>query len=300
MATPAPRITERIIRALPAVDVGMRAAVGPFQFVTTGEDNLRFRTWSTQAGSADPPTTELGIRTLSPDGTLQVTVVQQTPVLVTGAAETVVPVGAGAIVNLAVRYLPQSYPLGCTYVTVDLVRGQPPGNVTLIGQLLGDYVNAGKSIAWPGSPIVAWHAGSGFQRRVDLGTGTLGFELGRDIQYPYAWRPLTFSATFVTSAAAGTRYPMVRLVSTADPTKHLAELPPLTAIGPSGGAHLRWAVGYGSLIAGTPDRFYGPMPAGILLAPGTSFNTVTLGLTPTDQWFVGELWVEELIVPAGP
>jgi len=290
-------VRERVLLGAvqPAPSTG--AALSSFQFVTTGEDQLRFRAWSLQPAD-DPAEVELGLRTVDATGTLQVATHRLFPPSTGARQEAFLPLAAGAVVNLSVRYVPQGYPRGATYVAVDLIRGTSAGNSTVLGQLLGDYVGPGKSVAWPGSPIVDWRAGPGVQRRHDFGAPAAGLELGMDLQLPRAWRPLVFEAVFVASAAAGARFPTIRAVKTGVvPLERIFAAPLLVQLAAAGSADLGWATGYGAQMVGVPPRYFGPLPTGVLLSPGTTIETWTVGLQAGDQWVGGALWVEELVVP---
>ena len=271
--------------------------MAPFQFITTGEDNLRWRTYSTNDVPADGAVVELGIRQIDDNGKLQIYTYRQTVIAPSIPSETVIQLGRGAIVNLAVRYTRINYPTGGTYTTVDLIRGSDPASATILGQLLGDYITTGRAIAWPGSPIMTWSGHSNVQRRYAITTPTPATEATVNINFPTCLRLVHLAMTFSCSAVAGARYPTFEVVDAANPALIYARFPVAVTLGAGAAGDFSWGRGYGTQMAATPPRYFAPLPDELFIPTNSILRTNTPGMAAGDQWAAGYFVAEELIWP---
>jgi hypothetical protein len=289
---------ERVIAPLSTPPGARSGVVAPFQFVVTGEDNLRWRTWCGYDPAGQPGLTGLSLRMIDAAGKTQITTYQQAPLSASAPAETIITLGEGAVVNLAVRYVPFLISAAATYVTVELIRGTNTATATVIAQLLGGYVTNGRSLTWPGSPIDPWTVGSGIQRRIDLTPAGAGLEASHHIAPCRAFRLIALSGTFIAGGAAGTRFPTFRLGVYGFPGLEYARLPLLVTIGPGASAELNWADGYGSQMLAVSPRYYGPVPQGLILPPDSVVESQTVGITAGDVWSPVYLYGEEYVIPS--
>lgn len=303
MPTGAPR--ERIIRGAPSLESGGIGAIAPFQFVTTGEDHLRVRVWTTDLLTVHDCAVAIGLRTIDSAGQIQVTTEQllaNTNAGAAGPTTKIITLAPGALLNLSIRYLYQGYPDGATYATAELIRGADPASATVIGQLLGDYINVSHSIGWPGSPIRSWTEGSGFYRTQPFTSGGAGFEAAWQVAFGTVIRVIEMHNTLITSAVAGNRFPTFSFFSTLPPPfgNHYIRLPQLVTVPAATGVELNYAAGYGSTLTTSPPRYFGPLPDDILIPYPHELRTNTVGLLGGDQWTTGFVTFEELLFPLQP
>jgi hypothetical protein len=287
--------TERILHPLPTQDSG--PIVAPFQFVAGANEALLWRVWCSDLSRTAFGFAELDLRTMDPTGLLQTFVFTQQPAQVGVAATLLIPLNAGAVVNVAVRTVVQSFPTCATYTTVDLVRGSTVANATFEGQILGGYIGPGKSLAWPGPPIEPWYGTSGVYRVFDftpLGPGIEAIHASSTL----GLRLLSAIGTLATSAVAGARFPTYVIVDALTALAFDLRTPLLTAMTAGQTFELGWEVGPVVPFTTAP-RFYGGLPSvPILLHPMDTLRTSTTGLLAGDQWFTCQCYGEVLVPPA--
>lgn len=191
---------ERVIAAAPFAGGGSRVLISPFQFTTSGEDNLRV----VSANSASGVRIRIQGRWFDTKGNLQVLSEVHTPNTDRSVKTQNYPLGPGALTNLTV-FAEAGTPLwGQTYVLVELIRGLT-GGITVLGTLLGGYVTTTQALGWPGSPIVSSTDGEPAPRFITGTDPPAGFNFLETVPTGARWELLTFYGLFTSSAAAGNR-----------------------------------------------------------------------------------------------
>jgi hypothetical protein len=289
---------ETVLSPTGKVNAARVGVVTPFQYVFTGEDVVRWRTYGL-TNLAGQMTAELTIRTISAaDGSIQVTrYTQPSGVGVAGAQETVIPLGVGAIVNLAVRYTSPTIINQPVYATVHLMRGMPPGALTSIGQLLGGYLGPGKSLAWPGSPIESWWAGGSGAYQVIPLAASLGSEAFANFHVPFTFRLLQVVLGFTTSATVVNRFVTWALKSFGGATTYFQAVP-LNPQAASLAWVYFWTVEHPIFTPAFSSSLAGSLPQNLIFPFESTFTTVTSGLQAADFYSGGQLYGELLIGPA--
>lgn len=159
---------ERILkgtRRVAALTAGSEVLASPFQFLVTGEDNLRVRSWCSQAGVR----LAIDMRFALPDGTVQAFADSHVPHSDRSVQMSDIRLTSGYVLNLVVRAVAGAPLVGQCYVTVDVIRGSGTAAVVL-GQMLGGYISTSQGLSWPGSPIRSSLEGPGFPTTGFVGT----------------------------------------------------------------------------------------------------------------------------------
>jgi len=290
-------MVERILPALPTQGQTDSGIVAPFQFAVTGEDSIRWRVYSTEDQTVSASQAQLTLRMMRSDGTIQVTVYDAAVPNPATPFEQIIALGAGAVMNVAVRYTPLAYQVGCTYTTVQIVRGLPGGAVVNLGQILGDYISQGRSIAWPGSPIQPWWRHSGCYRQYKIAGPTLGGGGDQPFTFPFAFRPIWIKISYTASAVAGNRFVRPIFTKTAAAGDFIARCPVLTTITAGITVSMEWGRGNGVIQNATGLWFAGPMPDDILIPPSGHIQVDAQGADPNDTSQGIFIWGEELLMP---
>lgn len=276
---------ERVLIPSP-VSVGGRSLIAsPFQFQTGGEDLLRLRLWWRFPWGIlfnAPPAVTLQVRSVDGAGALQVGTTTYQMVTSAGTLTQFYPLAAGYLQTVALVWAgTDSFDRGPCYATVDLVRGTQAGAQLMIGQLLGGYVELGKTICWPGSPVMGPLEGAGYPGGDLLGAFAVGTEATWAPPAGTMARVRAVSGAFIASAVAGTRYP--NLTATTVAGALAAVCPPSAGVLAGTGHRLTWAPGVAPLaVAGAVDYIMS-MPE-LRVHNSESLVTVTRGLDPGDQW----------------
>ncbi|HEY3042613.1 MAG TPA: hypothetical protein VGJ39_01215 [Vicinamibacterales bacterium] len=193
--------TERPFFAQPIFGAGGRAVFSPFQFVTTGEDNLRIVSVNSQAGV----TIRVSGRRFDNAANLIPFTYDHTPNTDRTTRTTDHNLGAGALVNLHVVANAGSPLVGRTFVMVQLIRGLS-GATIVLGTLLAGHVTAVQGLGWPGSPIESSIAGGGVVRIITGTDPAAGAEISETVPTGARWQLLTLRATLTASATVATRH----------------------------------------------------------------------------------------------
>jgi hypothetical protein len=204
--------------------------------------------------------------------------------------EFTVSLGAGFVQNLTVSFVGTGTFSGLCYVTVDLIRGLPPGATTLVGQLLGGYIRPGAALTWPGSPVMSSTEGRGFQRFVAFPQPGLGNDLAISQPLLVRWQVRGVFVELVASAVVATRTPFVKVDGPT--TGRMATIPAGAAV--TAGRHwfMNWTVGATPQVDATYFIASAPFPDGWITPSLTTFGTATGAIDAGDS-YSGQLLVEE-------
>lgn len=270
--------------ASPIPSVGGRVIVSPFQFLVTGEDNLRVEGWNVKAGC----TLLVSWRFAELSGDIHA--YERTVVLTDDRVRSRVdiPLGVGYIVNLAVFAANASPIIGQTFTSIKLIRGLG-GATVVLGLLVQGYVTSQQGLGWPGSPIMSSIEGRGSIRRVTGTDPAAGVEITESVPTGARWRVETMNFVLVTSAAGSPRFLLVIADDGALITlQHRAsQSHPIS----TSANYTVSASGYASLV--TANNIPVAIPPDLLLFGGYRLRTATSGLDSGDNFGAPQFLVEE-------
>jgi hypothetical protein len=283
--------TERVFLATPTTGAGAPVIASPFQFLVTGEDNVRVTVFSSSVAGA---VIIVSGRTVDAAGNVHVFKHAITVPAGGGTIRQLIPLAPGFILNLSIVETVGSFFGGSNYCQVELVRGFT-GALEILGVLAAGYVHRQLPIAWPGTPIEPSTAGPGSRRAVAIPDPAAGAEYQFAIPSNVLWRIAGFHVVYVTSAAAPLRRPCLWAgedggsahYRSASPSAQGARLTKRYFWQP--GMPLEVEIYEGAVVAGWPldAKLYG-LAQGIL-------RTVTPGLAAGDQYTTASVMVDEWI-----
>jgi len=281
--------TEREFLASPLPIAGGRVIVSPFQFHTTGEDNLRISGWS----SLSDVVLVLHGRRFDDQGA-QHTFGHRVPLsgdrLVTTAD---FALGSGYLVNMVAFTEGTAPKMGQVFASIKLIRGLS-GATILIGALLQGYLTPTQVLAWPGSPLVNSHDGEGAFRVVAGTNPAAGAEISETVPTGARWQLTALGFTLTTDATVATRQPNI-IFDGGGPTDMFRSANPGTQPASSANRY-HFAVGMplDTVISGTTQL--AGLAASHILLPGHRFRTATGGLAAGDDYdtptFTVREWLE--------
>lgn len=276
---------ERQFHPLPVPIGNARAISAPFQFVTTGEDNLRVTVINSAAGCR----VAIQGRRIDDSGTVLPMAWSIAPTADRSASTAIFPLGVGAIVNLTVWASSGSPAIGQTFVIAQLVRGRE-GGTELLGTLLQGYVTGTQTLGWPGSPIQSSIEGPGYVRQFNGTAPALGIAPYEVVPTGARWELLSAVAVLVTDATAIARTP--RLVAHG-PYAPLLYVTASIAQNATATNFFLYTSGFGAPGVYTSPVNQNPLPVSIPLFAGTPIYFDTLNFQPGDQWSALSICIRE-------
>jgi hypothetical protein len=280
--------TERVFAGAPFAAAGGRVISSPFQFVTTGEDNLRVTCANTVAGAR----IAIQGRRLNDKGTIEAFGFDLVPTADRTLTTRDYPLGAGAILNLTVYASAGAPRIGQTFVQAKLIRGFG-GATIVLGTLLAGYVTSLQELAWPGSPIESSIAGGGYPRVIVGTQPAAGAEIIETVPTGARWQLLGLRTRLTASAAVTIRYPALALD---DGFSNYAVAPIPGGVATSQSVPLAWHPGtaFETQIAGA--WLVAGLPTDSTLLAGYRILFVTQNLLAGDQYdqprFLVREWLE--------
>lgn len=283
--------TERVIVASPIPAAGGRVLVSPFQYLVTGEDNLRIEGWNSKAGVA----LEVSYRFADLKGkiTPERHVVPLTADRV--VTERDVKLGEGYLVNLAVFAVGAAPLTGQTFVCIKLIRGLT-GATIVLGLLLGGYVTAEQGLGWPGSPIGSSLDGEGVLRPITGTDPAAGVNISETVPTGARWQLFSLAADFFTDATAGVREVLLT-IDDSGALYHLASIQPFQQA-PSTSRRYCWATGMplGTSLGVQNLATLAGLPSPCYLLAGHRVQTYVANFAAGDNWgpptFLAREWLE--------
>lgn len=278
-------VTERVIASRPASPIGGRLVPSPFEFQSTGEDNLRIEAWNSLAGVT------LAIQgRWQQEGRAIDAFSHALPLSSDRTRNRLdVELGIGYVLNLTVFAASGTPRIGQTFVRVSLIRGTAPAALVL-AVLLQGYVTAVQGLGWPGSAIVDSISGGGVRRSITGSAPALAAEFAETVPTGARWELLSLVSTLQTSAAAGNRacYLLIKAGAT---TK--GRYAPAGAQVASATGTWTWAANLPVLTGTFPVTFQQPFLQPALLLAGEGFASVTTSILAGDQWSAPDYTVRE-------
>lgn len=282
---------ERVILATPSVAGRGDVIAAPFQWLFTGEDNLRVVLVNSLGGVVVTLQGRfLGLKDRHPQAfvhTFVPTADRQPTTFNFGF-------GDGFLLNCSMIVTSGTPLIGQTYCMLQIIRGLT-GNRIVLGCLLAGYITGMQHLAYPGSPIESSIAGGGFPRNVVGTVPAPGTDIGESVPTGARHRLTSVVANLTTSAAAGARRPYLSLGVLGN---HIFESMAPADQGPSALTVYTWATGMALGPAPRADFAHMGLPIDADLVAAGTFNTNTFGLAADDQWSAPSYRVTEWLEAA--
>lgn len=283
-------MAERIYPAAPIVGRGGLTPT-PFQFVFTGEDHLRL----VVANAVPDVVVSVQGRFLDDGGSSPSAFTFQFKPPSTGAVSTsMIAMGRGVLLNVAIRALDQRTEPGECYARLDVVRGFS-GGLTLLGVLVCGYIESSFWRAWPGSVLDPPSFGRGRVRLVTVANPAPGAAVVIPITDTQTrWRVIAVFCAFTASAVAGNRVVFCSLIQSS--TEVYRSASSLVATANFSNAHA-WGAGAPSPSVAAITSGLGGLPVDCTLssrgASDASIQIMVGGMDPADQISLVRALVEE-------
>lgn len=280
-----------IIGLGPAEAARERFILSPFQFLVSGEDNLRVTSFNSLASVVLTMTGrffDLATRDI------QAFTFTHTPNTDGTAAQSLHQLGTGYLLNLAVRATTGSPSPGRTYVLIELVRGLT-GATQFLATLGADYVTARQGLSWPGSAVVSSTAGEGAIRSITVANPAAGADWVHTVPTGFRWEVVSIAALFTTDANAANRRPQIVFTDGTTAVFRGAASANFTA---STGWLTSWAQGHGSVADATSGVVTGGLPVNNRVLAGFVIASSTGAIQAADAWTNIRLSVREWLEAA--
>lgn len=276
---------ERTILASPFPAAGGRVLVSPFQFLVTGEDNLRIEGWS----AVDGATLSVAYRFADTKGKIIANTVH---LALTGdrlVRELDVKLGEGYLVNMSIFMTGVSPLVGQVFTCIKLIRGFT-GATIILGLLAQGYITHEQGIGWPGSPLVTSLDTLPVPRLI-LGTEPApGSEIAETVPTGARWQVVSVRFTLTTDATAANR--TVRLRFNTSGTE--AFRVPGGAVQTASLAVLyNFAVGVTRMTSSVGGVQNLPLPSDLWLNAASQVQTISENLQAGDDYTQPQLFVRE-------
>lgn len=262
--------------ASPPVQEG-QLAPSPYNFLFTGEDNIRVTSHNSQTGVVIAIQGRMwsagaGIR---PFGHVHV------PFTDRSARTEVFTMGEGYLLNVSV-FASQGTPrMGQTFVRVQVIRGST-GATYVLGTLVQDYLTSNQDLAWPGSPIRRSSDGPGYVRTLEGTSPGAGNEVNEAVPTGASWDIESIQVELTTDATVLQRFPQIQFQN---------GVTTLVSIWPTGGVpqstqrKIFWVKGMPMDASTTfQDSQVQGLPTTMVLRGGQSFRTNTGNLQAADAY----------------
>jgi hypothetical protein len=278
---------EQVFARSPGASAGSRIIAAPFEFYTTGEDNLRITSFCSVANVA----LALDLRTIDNKGSINAHRHAHAPSSDRTAKSDDIVLGVGAVMNITTFATAGAPKFGQCFVIVQLIRGIGAAAVVL-GTMLQGYVTQRQALGWPGSPIQSSFSGEPPVLQIASGPHALGTDWHIECPAGARWSIENIFTGLVTVGAA-TRIAITQIsrggVFTAFINPTQSQVGALSA-------NYTWAPNllYDQKITSTIQNC--PLPAPCMLSAGDQIGGFTIGLTVFDQWNPAQLsyreWLE--------
>ena len=282
---------ERAFFSQPIAYAGGRVIASPFQFATSGEDNLRI---VSQNAAANVRIAVQG-RRLNAAGEIVTFAFVHTPNTDRTVKTTVESLGVGALLNVAVFIDNGSPTYGQVFVMIQIVRGFS-GPLVLLGTLLAGVVTTTQSLGWPGSPISSAIDLLGYPRSVTGSTPAAGVEWSETVPTGARWVLERCSAILTTSATPNSRYVRFQVRSVTGDVQLSVHAQASQGAGIVG--TYSWGDGVSGHSIAVAAQHDVSLPVPLLLTAGQMFGTSTLNFAADDQWSAPAYSATETLEPA--
>jgi hypothetical protein len=209
----------------------------------------------------------------------------------TGANQTfAIDLTEGFLVSLVITISGGATLAGQTFVRAQIEEGTGSG-ITVIRELLADYVTNDNLISWPGARQVPKATYPGALIETSFTAPGAGAEEGFAVTAARRWRIQAIRFSFVTSAGVANRSPEFRITNSGN---IWLKVPIVGVIAASTTVDLVYMPG-----APAPSLNNGvfilPLPVGLLLNANDNLSTVTANLQAGDQYGAPQVYAEEVL-----
>lgn len=276
---------ERAFVAQPTAFAGGRVIVSPFQFTTSGEDNLRVMSANSLVGV----TLQIRGRRFNEDGLIEPFAYDHVPNTDRTIKTTDHALGVGALINVTITAGGATPLIGQTFVMCKIIRGLS-GATLVLGTLLQGYVSSQQELAWPGSPITSSIDAGGYYRTITGTVPAAGADISESVPTGAMWELLMLEAQLLPSAAPGNRRPVLKF-SPSGVVFGASAAPDVATAGL--GATFNWQATMPLAVPVAPGINVAAIPTPMRLLLGGRFITQTSGLLAGDQWSAPTYLVRE-------
>lgn len=282
-------MTEQVFPAAPTSVAAGRIITSPFQFVLSGEDNLRIVAVNALPGVR---LTMQG-RRLDEKNKVNVYSYDHVPASSRTVTSQDYSLGVGAILNLTVFASAGAPTIGQTYVMVQLIRGLG-GATIVLGTLLAGYVTSVANLGWPGSPVQSSIEGPGTVRLIAGTTPGAGAEISETVPTGARWELLTFCTTFTPGGGPIVRTPIL-VASRGGST--MFEIAAQAGVDVPNVLRVSWQNGLGVSTPQVGTRTSQSLPVRVPLLAGAILSTFTNAIQAGDQYSAVSYGVREWLEP---
>lgn len=280
MATPFERV---LPAAVPGA--GGRIIATPFQFLSTGEDDLLIEAWNSASGvtvGVDGRWIQQG-RNIDAFAHRLICASDRTRTAIA------VKLGVGYVLNLTVYAASGAPRVGQTFVRVSLIRGLGAAAIVL-GTLLQGYVTARQGLGWPGSPIESSIEGGGYVRTISGTQPGAGADFSETVPTGARWELLRVYNFLVAAVGGVNRAVYLEPIGNANLTA--ATMPAATQAAATTGNYT-WGQNLPTLADAANAFYQSSVPAVCILNAADSFRAATFNLAAGDQWNIPRYVVRE-------
>lgn len=282
--------TERFLPAAAVPSAGARTITTPFQFLVSGEDNLRVRVWDSAAGR----TLAVSGRAVALDGGIQVWN-EAIPLDGTRLLKTrMIALAPGYVLSVAAELPEGSVERGQCFAQIDLVRGLS-GPVTTLGTLLQGYVTSAGGLAYPGSPIVSPLEGPGWFRQITGSIPAPGAQIAEPGTQNAVQTLRSFRVSLTTNAVVSNRYASLYAQESSGGIWWLS--PSIYPQPASTSYNYNWLPNVGATLDAGPFNLAVPLPGTHRITVAQAIRTIVVPMAAGDQWSQPTYVVEEWINP---
>jgi hypothetical protein len=256
----------------------------PFQFLLTGEDNLRLATWNSRPAS----TIVCSGRILRDTG--EILPFRHEIALTTTRLiqRTLLPLGPGALLNVVVA-MNNNVASGTTFAKLEVVRGFT-GAITPLGTLTQAYLGSTHSTAWPGALLEDPRSGDGELVTATAADPAAGAEVSVSVPVGARWRVESFHGQLTTDATVANRRPVLILDDSG--AFQVARVASSATQAASLTMNYMWNRGV-SVDPVVTEQGQGLLPTDGTLISGWRIRTSTFNLQAADDWAAPQLLVRE-------
>lgn len=251
------------------------------------EDTLYVVAWSSVA-----VTLTVNVRILPPSGPINIGLMTVQVAAARSPQVFALPAGEGFVLAAVIQaFTTNNLRRGQCYVDMLFIRGSITGSGQYTQSLLAGYPTAQTPLFYPFGKVGDSFADRGNMRSIVGTTPASGAEISETVPAGAVWRLSLFSFSITTTAAAGSRNPVLVID---DGVNILATLPPNFSPPASTTWNYSYGAGLPSFDVGQPGSIE-PLPVDLYLPAGFRIRTVTGTLVAGDQYTSPKYLVEEWI-----
>lgn len=258
----------------------------PFQFYTSGAENLRVTSFNSLTGVI----ISVQGRRIDENNQLQWFSFTHVPNTDRTKATSDYPLGKGYILNLVVFASSGSPRVGQTFVQVKVIGGLS-GQTYVLGTMLQGYITSSQELAWPGSPIQPSTIGGGYTRTILASNPSFGTDIVEVVPTGARWLLQAFNFTLLTDSTTVIRQAYIALWPGGIQVLDIGAVSTQSS-GNNIGYNYVNPGAFFSPSLGTPSQI-GILPRDMVLIAGSKISASAIELQPGDWPHSGVYVVEE-------